>query len=38
MPIHRIDRTEDTSAVNLSFPHIAEAWADNLVRPHGIAG
>jgi len=23
---------------DLSFPHIAEAWAENLVRPHGTAG
>jgi CO/xanthine dehydrogenase Mo-binding subunit len=22
----------------LSFPHIAKTWADNLVRPHGTAG
>jgi hypothetical protein len=23
---------------DLSFPYIAEAWAENLVRPHGTAG
>jgi hypothetical protein len=28
-----LDRKPD-----LSFPHIAEVWADNLVRPHGAAG
>ena len=24
--------------LDLDFPHIAEAWTDNLVRPHGTAG
>jgi CO/xanthine dehydrogenase Mo-binding subunit len=28
-----LDRKRD-----LTLPHIAEAWADNLVRPHGTAG
>jgi hypothetical protein len=23
---------------DLSFPHIAEAWAENLLSPHGTAG
>jgi hypothetical protein len=24
--------------LDLNFPYIAEAWTDNLVRPHGTAG